>query len=336
MKKVLLLSAAVLAMTACSNTDVIEEGALQQTNAIGFQSMVNKGSRALDATNFSNFYVFGSYLAPNSSNRIQIFNNVEVTKEGEQWKYNDTRYWVEGGKYTFFAYSNDNTSLADGQIGFSTADGGILNIRDYVVNTATQKDLIFAKTAEIEAAAKGNAPVDLKFSHALSRIMATFKSGFPDDYDVKISKVKVNGIYTTGDYVENLTTKEHSWTAKNEANGEVESTMNVDIANAGTNTNATTNFAYVLPHKYEGNTVSITFTIDVTHNGTAIFSNNLRVSWAPNWEVNKSYNYNITITGSAAGLQAIEFTANIGDWAEGRPTIDDVNLGVDYEATASE
>ena len=48
MKKVLLFSAAILALSSCSNTDVLEEGNIQQTNAIGFQTLVNKGVTCVD------------------------------------------------------------------------------------------------------------------------------------------------------------------------------------------------------------------------------------------------------------------------------------------------
>lgn len=55
MKKVLLFSAAILALSSCSNTDVLEEGNIQQTNAIGFQTLVNKESRAITVDNFDQF-----------------------------------------------------------------------------------------------------------------------------------------------------------------------------------------------------------------------------------------------------------------------------------------
>lgn len=60
MKKVLLFSAAMLALSSCSNTDVLEEGNIQQTNAIGFQTLVNKESRALTNTSFKKFWVYGT------------------------------------------------------------------------------------------------------------------------------------------------------------------------------------------------------------------------------------------------------------------------------------
>lgn len=345
MKKVLLLSAAVLAMTACSNTDVIEEGALQQTNAIGFQSMVNKGSRALDATSFNNFYVFGSYVMPTSTSHISIFNGEAVSKSGDTWSYTNPRYWVKDGKYQFYAYSNDNSALVSGEGTADFGTTGILNINNYVADATHQKDLIFAKSTSYTGKETGNDPVSLEFSHALARIMVTFKSNFPAGYNLKISDVKVNGLYTTGNYRSEDGEAAHAWTIANSSaptTGHVAPAWNgTDVAKAAEGNveaqDAKTAFAYVIPNNY-GNQkiVSIEFDMHVTHGDVAILGRKMKVNWAPVWASNHQYNYNITINGNAAGLEPIEFTANIGDWVEGTPTVDNMDLGVDYEATASE
>lgn len=358
MKKVLLLSAAVLAMTACSNTDVIEEGALQQTNAIGFQSMVNKGSRALDATNFSNFYVYGSYLAPNSvTNRIPVFEGEEVTKGADgTWSYgegNALRYWVKDGKYKFYAYSNDGAAIQDGEgtIGFGSISNGILNIRDYIADNTHQKDLVFVETAEIAGQDKGsNNPVSLEFKHVLARIKATFKSEFPAGYKVHISDVKVSGHYTKGDYVDNnayaAAKSTHSWIfgekpTTGNASLNFEGNNGIGIATAKVNdtpaVDASTSYTYVLPNDYDGkNIVSINFKMEVFHGDDLILGRTMKVTWAPKWLEHHQYNYNIVISGKDADLDPIQFTASVGGWDDGQPTIGDSNLEVNYDSTVSE
>lgn len=346
MKKVLLLSAAVLAMTACSNTDVIEEGALQQTNAIGFQSMVNKGSRALDAEGFNKFYVYGSYTPQNDETKtIGIFNGVEVTKGVDEWTYNELRYWVAGGVYRFYGYSNDNKSLAtDGSEG--TADfgssTGILNINNYVADATHQNDLVFAKSDSYTGLESGNPTVNMQFSHALARIMITFKSGFPAGYDMAISNVRVIGQYTVGSFSSVSMTEKHGWTIGENAptatdpNGVKPPFTGNTTATAATPegtpaVDVTSGFAYVIPNKYATNQVSICFDMVVTHNGVNILGRKMKVSWAPKWESNNSYNYNLTVNGSAAGLEPIKFSASISDWEKGEPSTPNLEIGgVDY------
>ena len=339
MKKVLLLSAAVLAMTACSNTDVIEEGALQQTNAIGFQSMVNKGSRALDATSFSKFYVYGSYTL-NSTNTIGIFNGVEVTKGVDEWTYNDLRYWVKDGVYRFYGYRNDNSPLTgnEGSADFGSTTG-ILNINNYVADATHQKDLVFTKSESYTGKENGNPTVSMQFSHALARIMVTFKSGFPAGYDMAISNVCVKGLYTIGCYKSESMTVEHAWIADTDSKADESAPIKPpftdnSVAKAADGTNdavdVTSGFAYVIPCTYTDKQVSISFNMNVTHNGVQILGRKMQVNWAPKWESNKSYNYNLTVNGSAAGLEPIKFSASISDWETGTPTTPDMTLGADY------
>lgn len=348
MKKVLLLSAAVLAMTACSNTDVIEEGALQQTNAIGFQSMVNKGSRALDTEGFNKFYVYGSYTPKNDETKtIVIFNGVEVTKGVDEWTYNESRYWVDGGVYRFYGYSNDNSPLTEneGSADFGSTTG-ILNINNYVANATHQKDLVFTKSESYTGKENGNPTVSMQFSHALARIMVTFKSGFPKDYDMAISNVRVKGLYTVGSYKSESMTVDHAWIADTNSKIETENDAikppftDNSVAKAADGANdavdVTSGFAYVIPCTYTDKQVSISFDMSVTHNGVLILGRKMQVNWAPKWESNKSYNYNLTVNGSAAGLEPIKFSASISDWETGTPTVGNMDLGVEYEATASE
>ncbi|WP_290393129.1 fimbrillin family protein, partial [uncultured Muribaculum sp.] len=118
MKKVLLFSAAMLALSSCSNTDVLEEGNIQQTNAIGFQTLVNKESRALTNTSFKKFWVYGTYhKASQDANKVIVFDGVNVLKGNTEqgtstgWGYSGTRYWIDGAIYNFYAYSCYNEPL---------------------------------------------------------------------------------------------------------------------------------------------------------------------------------------------------------------------------------
>lgn len=170
MKKVLLFSAAILALSSCSNTDVLEEGNIQQTNAIGFQTLVNKESRAITVDNFDQFLVYGSYKVAGSEVSMQLFNGVPVTKSGNSWTYTDTRYWIEGGTYTFSAYAVDDDALPSGA-NANFRDSKYLNITNFRCDESVQKDLVYARIASYgPALATGNPVQSLNFKHVLARI----------------------------------------------------------------------------------------------------------------------------------------------------------------------
>lgn len=344
-----MLAMGVIALTACTSTDVVEES-LQQT-AIGFASHVNKPSRAIDkADELTQFQVFGSYKLGTQSNRIVNFNDVMVSRAdaATAWSYTDPRYWLENASYMFYAYSNDNSALGNGEgtAAFSNATG-VLSIENYIADATHQKDLVFAKSTEVTGKKTGNSPVAFTFKHALARIHATFKSGFPEGYECKISDFKVVDAYTHGDFSSESLSADNVWKVKGETTGKIDLsvTSGKDVCTSKTATaeavDVVSGYVYVIPNDYTNEdenqigkhgSVSFTFRIDVTNpNGDPVLGRSLKATWTPKWEMNKSYNYNITINGSAAGLEKIEFTVTTVDgWEEGTPTLEDINLGANF------
>lgn len=73
--------------------------------------------------------------------------------------------------------------------------------------------------------------------------------------------------------------------------------------------------------------VGIKFNIVITDiNGTKITDKEVSAYWAPQWAQNNTYTYKITINGSAAGLEPIEFTGSAADWDLGTPSVPEVNI----------
>lgn len=338
-KTTFLFAVGAMLFTACTSSDVIEEGS--NGSVIGFSSHVGKATKALNSvSDLTDFQVFGSYKLSTSSNRVVNFNGVSVTKSDAEWKYEDLRYWIKDAEYVFYAYSNDNASLGSGE---GTADFGsekcILNINNYTADASHQKDLVFAKSSAITGLETGNQPVAFTFKHALARLKATFKSGFPVGYTVKISNVKINGLYITGSYRAEQMADDHAWSindAKTTGNvGLKVATDNGAKVKDGTTeaVNVESGWAYVIPNDYgTQNIVSIEFSIDVTNpEGKTVVGRTLKANWAPKWYANHSYNYNLTISGSNSGLEPIKFTVtSIGDWEEGAPTLTDFDLGASF------
>lgn len=342
-----ILALGVITLTACTSTDVVEES-LQQ-NAIGFASHVNKSSRGIDAaTDLTKFQVFGSYKMPESSSRVVNFDDVMVSRDNSdatKWTYTDPRYWLENASYVFYAYSNENSALGTGE-GTANFDNatGVLNIQNYVADGTHQKDLVFAKSSEINGQKTGNTPVPFTFKHALARIQATFISGFPVGYSCEISELKVTSAFTTGNFSAQGLAQDNAWTVSSETTGSLTPVIADDkktctVANGGTAAvNVQSGYAYVIPNDYTNGkqgAVSFEFKIDVKNSvGDPVLGRKLKATWNPKWEMGKTYNYNITINGSAAGLEPIEFTVTTVDgWDEGQPTLPEMNLGANFSVT---
>lgn len=336
-KAIFMLAVGAMALTACSDTEVIEEGV--QSPAIGFNTNVGKNSRAIDNDNFAQFFVYGSYTAATSTDRITVFNGTGVTKTGDKWGYTDTRYWVPQAKYTFAAYAMEGTEYAGFRANYTTA--GLLNLDGVLVDNTHQNDLVYATAgsdaAPIVGQTTNNATVAFKFTHILSRLNFHFISAFPAGYNVKVSNVRLNNIRNKGHF-NGIAGAVGTWAAPvREPEGSVpvinasfKDDDNV-IASANGEVAAkeiTSEWVYVLPFQYTSANVDIIFDINVeTEAGQAILgARNIKGTWTPNWELNKSYTYNITVTGDAAGLEAIQFSGTVNEWVEGTPATPDFNL----------
>ncbi len=191
MKKVIFALAAVVALAACSQEDVIvaDKGA-----AIGFDTFVENSTRSvndpsLTAATLQDFAVFG-YVEG-----ATLFNGIKVARTGinndeleSAWKYAGTQYWITGAKYNFNAVAPFNGGWT-----MTTADKDATNI-EFINNGTT--DLLYAKTAEIEGQAENNAMVAFNFRHALSKV----KLSFANQYNATNAKIMVKNIKITDPY----------------------------------------------------------------------------------------------------------------------------------------
>ncbi len=210
-KSIFLLGVAVAAMTSCSNDKLLDQAEPIQ-RAIGFDSFVNKTTKAVTATNESieKFYAFGYYTASEeASSKTEIFDNgnIAVTKpaEGDVWNYDNTEYWTKN-YYHFAGYANGNNASA---LEANFTDHS-LSITDYTVSDAN--DLV-ADVLEIDNTnfAAYATKVAFDFKHLLTKIQ--FKVINTDNtYKMKITKpLQITGIKTSGDVVYSET--ENGWTA---------------------------------------------------------------------------------------------------------------------------
>ncbi|MBO5951895.1 MAG: fimbrillin family protein [Bacteroidaceae bacterium] len=185
-KSIFLLGVAVAAMTSCSNDKLLDQAEPIQ-KAIGFESFVNKGTKAVTETTSPNitnegtlagldqFYVFGYY-----GNNVEVFDNIPViaSKDAQaiKWDYTNgeptnLKYWTKNNYY-FAAYANKNSSDKLENVLFS---GNTLTFSDYTVNDAQDliADVVNKDNSSYE---EYNNKVAFDFQHLLTKIQFTIKN----------------------------------------------------------------------------------------------------------------------------------------------------------------
>ena len=188
-KHFLFFAMAVAAMTSCMKDEVVAsyEPAPQ---AIGFESFVNKTTKAVTATD-SDIQKFYAYAYYSTTSVTPVFNGVTVTKDADVWDHDgETKYWT-ANTYYFGAYANGNNADPIDNVQF--ADGE-LTIPSYTVTDAN--DLV-ADVLTVDNTALSNQPVGFTFDHLLTKIKFTVQN--TSEYTMKISgALTINGAKKTG------------------------------------------------------------------------------------------------------------------------------------------
>ena len=234
-KNLFLLGLAVAAMTSCTNDEVVD--VMQPTQkAIGFETFVNKGTRAVTETKnptiensaitgLSKFHVFGYYT--NSGTSKPVFTNQAVTgsvgyideaqtEEDIFWEYASTdadlKYWTQN-PYMFAAYADQNASSQIATTGNGATVGfeeGTLTFTNYTVsdNNDLVADVVAADNSNYEA--YGN-KVAFSFGHMLTKIYFKIQNTDSKYRMIVTSPLTITGVKNQGTatIVENGTI---SWT----------------------------------------------------------------------------------------------------------------------------
>ncbi|MBQ8241046.1 MAG: fimbrillin family protein [Bacteroides sp.] len=209
-KNLFLLGLAVAAMTSCTNDEVVEMKQPTQ-KTIGFETFVNKTTRAIgavDGTNLKNFWVLANYGTAASSFASLYDDPEEVYLEGSVWKNNTVKYWTNN-VYNFAAYADDNTS--NSAPSYVTLNQGTLQISNYTLDYAltdaannnaivypsvcNQKDIV-ADVVTIEGEMNYSDKVNFTLEHLLSKVRFTVVNN--SNYPMSISALKISGINNKG------------------------------------------------------------------------------------------------------------------------------------------
>ncbi|MDE5744412.1 MAG: fimbrillin family protein [Paramuribaculum sp.] len=325
------VSVAILtALTGCSSTDVIDDVKKSDTARIGFSTYMNKNSRAMDNTNFANFFVYGTYTVGTSSQPVQVFMGDRVTKGSTgAWTYTNDRYWNPQGSYDFYAYSCENAPLTVAISGHPGMNGRYLNLLDFMVTADhCTHDLVYAyalnESRQAHVDGTVSQPVSLAFKHILTRLKFTFKSEIPgDNYTVKISNVKVVNYYNSANFLGS--TREWTAHARVASAGEAPElpltlpsggVIQKPVGGKAQRDAVSTDAVFMIPYSYLDANVSLEFDFDMQapdSNGQLkdVMGSHITATWQPTWLKGYSVNNVITLNGSATGMDPIRFTASI-------------------------
>lgn len=341
-KRLFLLAAGALALSACTSEDVLDDAAASR-NLIRFENVVNKPSRAvvdLTTGTLQHFNVFGFYTKTDDANIAHAeFDNVTVTNGGSGiWNYDksNARYWVPGATYYFYAYScgsveGPNEQFKVDMAGQKAASTRVLEIENYICDNTHQHDLIVASNTGLTITEGYNNAVSLQFTHALSKLKAKFTvKDFLAGYDVVIKNVSVRNIRNQGNYKfgagwETLERSDFSpfvylQNTTGEGNQPKEDLLTAKVTGE-LPVSVETNSAYVIPCAYSSANVSLYFEVDVMHGNDPIITGvPLTATFKPEWQEGYSYLYNVEVTPESLKMNKITFTVEMSDWADDNGT----------------
>lgn len=310
MKRFLFLGIAATAMLAsCTNDETVE---MNPQNAIGFETFVDKSTRAavdVTKTNLTAFEVYG--WRTKDTRTEQIFNAQEVTANNGVCTYSPLQYWVGGYNYTFEAIAPKS---GNNGVTFNAVASTIEFVSD------SETDLIYA-TGNKDLTGTTNlietpGAVGLVFNHLLSRVKFSFVNGFPAESDVKltVTNVKIKDAGTTAIYTPSTKT----WAAATSSSDV--NFASTAVANIPGEQSAETEHKYLIPADIKNYTVS--FTVVMTQGGvTDTFNHTVTLSTdALVLEAGKSYNLTATLNyeniDPDGDLFPIEFTATVTPWED--------------------
>lgn len=211
----------VLALAASCTKDVVISKV--ESTPIAFSNVfIDKSTKAATDISYGNspavalekFNIYG--IVTGDADPINIYDGDEVTGTvGGDWSCDETEYWVDKCFYKFIALvdataSKDVTVTSGGTSTSVTARNTVSTDADgmptaITYDVRTQKDVLIA-TAErdLNVETPSYAPVQLTFSHLLSKVVFTFTNAFAETSGVKLTvkDIKItarqSAVYTVG------------------------------------------------------------------------------------------------------------------------------------------
>ena len=322
MKKLFVSLLAIAGVVACTNDEVVS---VQQGNPIAFDTFVENTTRVGYASNNlpEGFNVWA--FMENANGRSTILEAEDVRRQGDQYVYDNTQYWVPDNTYYFAALAPmDSQNVTNLVLATGDAAKKGLGTFDFENKNGTE-DLIYAVNM-VEANDQQGA-VTFTFNHLLSKV----KFSFTNTFDNENYSIKVRNIQMTAPKIGtiDLTAGEYVWTDLAEETtlvyGDVTAiaAMNDTVCPederltipAGDTQEYIVTFDVEL---YVGSTLAKTYNKKSEISGIAL-------------EAGKAYNFAANIDADSLNLDEVVFDANVDEWVEdtGAPQFTPYTVEVD-------
>lgn len=279
-KKLILPVLALLAITACSSDELLQESPNGGEPLMHFNGLVGNNTRAevgKSTLEGSGFWVNAFYTSDNDNAYYFTGNKLPTGKSTHEWAskkedgsfYPKNDYYWPGKPLTFVAWY-------DGQNGGEPNTYGKINCNQSEIKfdrtfdksdvTANCVDFVYAFEEDVNHQSSYSDALQFNFNHAFSQILVQANKSADCDYDVKVKGVSIRYVMAIGSFIIEPKNPENStielkadWTLNSKAQSKhikLESytttatdnqTINAD-ENNGTNTNCWGNYKkeYVL------------------------------------------------------------------------------------------
>jgi hypothetical protein len=325
-------SIAVLALSACTNDDVLEENtASNQPKEIAFQAFATPTTRAaVDGTAFPTTLdmMVTAYQVSATGGSAGVYFDATPFKyqyvggsasgTGSYWGGDPAKFWPLTGAYiNFLAIANANANNTTGVTwGSNKANGVEIVMSD---NSSDQRDLMYA-IGNGEVTQSGNAltfptKIDMEFKHAQAWIDFKVKGKTTAESAIRINSITLNGAKYDGTYTVTHTGYNAStgqsvagaWTGLGDAQniavpGWSPTTLTTSFATVG-------NGLMIVPDDNAGTGDFTSFTISYTFD-----SKDYTYTYTPaatNVDQKKHYIYEITFE-----LHEVFVNPTVEDWAD--------------------
>lgn len=195
-KKLFYLCAALFALNSCTN-EINEEGFVDKSNAISFNSSTPKTRAYLngDVDNTTKLQEGNFGVVGYSEGNLYLGATgkaAEQTYDGSNWKYvnaDEIRYWPNNAMdfYAYFPFAATGDVFANSK---PADDAAVMTI----TNTSGNQDVLFASTLSQARVDR----VDMQFHHAFSKINGIEIQIQNKDVTVEVQKIEVINTLTKG------------------------------------------------------------------------------------------------------------------------------------------
>ena len=337
MKKTIFISVLALAAAiSCTKSDIVDTKF--EKEAIGFENYLGrdaqtKGPEAtLETLKEGEIGIFGAYTGAanwDGKTEAKLLINERLywgRAEGasaDSWIYDNTAYWTNNqDKYSFLAYSPYSEEAAtqpegkSPQVTFEVNDAIADQIDFVYANTVADKDGANGHVNMVRPAS--NAPVSLKFKHALTRLSVKAKAAADyTDFTFNITNISITGTFNTSGTFDLYN---GTWISKTETANKsynLTGSVNQALTTAGHDFSAEDNYLMMIPTDFSSSKATLNVTYTITYKGAT--SNPIPVSVDVTKDFLQGNAYLIILELKRDDKNAIKFTVDeeITGWDNG-------------------